>query len=242
MPAAEDLTRELKFRDPARARALAEALQRNLDAIGRERLGDARLRQPRAGHRPLRPARRAARGARTLIMGRAARCASPTARRWTRRWRWPDRASASAPTVTCCGCPGTSRSLADAQADGGQGRGRLLGAAGGGAGAARTPASRSASSPPASRPPRWPPPPRRWRGRPGQLLDPLRAQVRAGRHGGGGRLEGEADRGVSWRPATPPSSPAGRSSSPSPGAPGRRWWWPASSRSTSWRRWSSSPS
>ncbi len=35
MPA-PDLTRELKFRDPARARALAEALQRNVDAIGRE--------------------------------------------------------------------------------------------------------------------------------------------------------------------------------------------------------------
>jgi hydrogenase expression/formation protein HypD len=33
---AKDLTQELKFRDPAKARALAEALQRNLDAIGRE--------------------------------------------------------------------------------------------------------------------------------------------------------------------------------------------------------------
>jgi hydrogenase expression/formation protein HypD len=32
---ARDLTLELKFRDPARARALAEAMQRNLDAIGR---------------------------------------------------------------------------------------------------------------------------------------------------------------------------------------------------------------
>ena len=31
-----DLTAELKFRDPAKARALTEALQRNLDAIGRE--------------------------------------------------------------------------------------------------------------------------------------------------------------------------------------------------------------
>ncbi len=31
-----DLTLELKFRDPARARELAEAMQRNLDAIGRE--------------------------------------------------------------------------------------------------------------------------------------------------------------------------------------------------------------
>lgn len=31
-----DLFQELKFRDPARARALAEALQRNVDAIGRE--------------------------------------------------------------------------------------------------------------------------------------------------------------------------------------------------------------
>jgi hydrogenase expression/formation protein HypD len=31
-----DLTSELKFRDPAKARALAEAMQRNLDAIGRE--------------------------------------------------------------------------------------------------------------------------------------------------------------------------------------------------------------
>jgi hydrogenase expression/formation protein HypD len=34
--AAKDLFQELKFRDPARARALAEALQRNVDAIGRE--------------------------------------------------------------------------------------------------------------------------------------------------------------------------------------------------------------
>lgn len=33
---AKDLTQELKFRDPAKARALAEAMQRNLDAIGRE--------------------------------------------------------------------------------------------------------------------------------------------------------------------------------------------------------------
>jgi hydrogenase expression/formation protein HypD len=32
----KDLTQELKFRDPAKARALAEAMQRNLDAIGRE--------------------------------------------------------------------------------------------------------------------------------------------------------------------------------------------------------------
>jgi hydrogenase expression/formation protein HypD len=33
---AKDLTQELKFRDPVKARALAEAMQRNLDAIGRE--------------------------------------------------------------------------------------------------------------------------------------------------------------------------------------------------------------
>jgi hydrogenase expression/formation protein HypD len=33
---ARDLTQELKFRDPAKARALAEAMQRHLDAIGRE--------------------------------------------------------------------------------------------------------------------------------------------------------------------------------------------------------------
>jgi hydrogenase expression/formation protein HypD len=33
---AKDLTLELKFRDPAKARALGEAMQRNLDAIGRE--------------------------------------------------------------------------------------------------------------------------------------------------------------------------------------------------------------
>lgn len=32
----KDLFQELKFRDPARARALAEALERNMDAIGRE--------------------------------------------------------------------------------------------------------------------------------------------------------------------------------------------------------------
>ena len=35
MPA-PDLTNQLKFRDPARARALADALRRNVDAIGRE--------------------------------------------------------------------------------------------------------------------------------------------------------------------------------------------------------------
>jgi hydrogenase expression/formation protein HypD len=34
--AGADLFRELKFRDPARARALADALRRNVDAIGRE--------------------------------------------------------------------------------------------------------------------------------------------------------------------------------------------------------------
>jgi hydrogenase expression/formation protein HypD len=34
--AAQDLFKELKFRDPARARALSEALQHNVDAIGRE--------------------------------------------------------------------------------------------------------------------------------------------------------------------------------------------------------------
>jgi hydrogenase expression/formation protein HypD len=33
---AKDLTQELKFRDPAKARALAEAMQANLDAIGRQ--------------------------------------------------------------------------------------------------------------------------------------------------------------------------------------------------------------
>jgi hydrogenase expression/formation protein HypD len=33
---AKDLTQELKFRDPAKARALAAAMQRNLDAMGRE--------------------------------------------------------------------------------------------------------------------------------------------------------------------------------------------------------------
>ncbi len=32
----KDLFAELKFRDPARARALSEALERNVDAIGRE--------------------------------------------------------------------------------------------------------------------------------------------------------------------------------------------------------------
>lgn len=35
MPAAADLTRELKFRDPDKARALADALQRNVEALGR---------------------------------------------------------------------------------------------------------------------------------------------------------------------------------------------------------------
>ena len=32
----QDLFQQLKFRDPARARALSAALQRNMDAIGRE--------------------------------------------------------------------------------------------------------------------------------------------------------------------------------------------------------------
>ena len=58
--------------------------------------------------------------------------------------------------------PGTSRSLADAQADGRARRGRLLGGAGGGARAAPPRRAGLASSRPASRPPRWPPPPRPW--------------------------------------------------------------------------------
>ncbi len=128
-------------------------------------------------------------------------------------------------------------SLADAQAEGGEGRGRL---------------QRDAR--------RW-----SWPGRPtdevvffatgfettavataavvranppGELLHPLGAQVHPARHGDRGGDAGDPRRGLPRRRATPPPSPAGASSSRSSRATGSRWWSPASSRSTSWPAWS----
>ena len=47
---------QLEFRDPARARSLSSALKRAMAQVGRSRVRDARLRQPRTGDRPFRPA------------------------------------------------------------------------------------------------------------------------------------------------------------------------------------------
>ena len=64
-------SRELKFRDPARARgAGGRRSARRVDEIGRDaRVGDARVRQPRAGDRPVRAARRRCRSELNVIMG-----------------------------------------------------------------------------------------------------------------------------------------------------------------------------
>ena len=83
-------------------------------------LGDARLRQPRAGHRQVRPARRLPARPRTSSWARAARSASPTCPRWTRRWRWRAQGVRIATYGDMLRVPGHVQSLADAQADGAQ--------------------------------------------------------------------------------------------------------------------------
>ena len=118
MPAL-DLAGELKFRDPARARALADALQRNVDAIGREVAvmhvcGSHEQAIARFGLRAILPP------ALRLIMGPGCPVcvtdgpevdeAVALARQGVRVCTYGDMLR----------LPGTSRSLADAQAEGGQ--------------------------------------------------------------------------------------------------------------------------
>jgi hydrogenase expression/formation protein HypD len=116
---ARDLTQELKFRDPAKARALAEAMQRNLDAIGREVsvmhvCGSHEQAIARFGLRTVLPR------ALQLIMGPGCPVcvtdgpevdeAVALARQGVRVCTYGDMLR----------LPGTSRSLADAQGDGGK--------------------------------------------------------------------------------------------------------------------------
>ena len=115
----KDLTQELKFRDPAKARALAEAMQRNLDAIGREVsvmhvCGSHEQAIARFGLRAVLPKQL------KLIMG-------PGCPVCVTDGPEVDEAVALAGQgVHLCTygdmlrLPGTSRSLADAQADGGK--------------------------------------------------------------------------------------------------------------------------
>ncbi len=117
--AGPDPTLELKFRDPARARALAEALRRNVDAIGREVsvmhvCGSHEQAIARFGLRALLPP-----GLR-LVMGPGCPVcvtgapevdeAVALARQGVRVCTYGDMLR----------LPGTARSLADAQAEGGQ--------------------------------------------------------------------------------------------------------------------------
>ena len=115
----KDLTQELKFRDPAKARALSEAMQRNLDAIGREVsvmhvCGSHEQAIARFGLRAVLPPQL------KLIMG-------PGCPVCVTDGPEVDEAVALAAAgahVCTYGdmlrLPGTSRSLADAQADGGK--------------------------------------------------------------------------------------------------------------------------
>jgi hydrogenase expression/formation protein HypD len=115
----KDLFQELKFRDPARARALADALHRNVDAIGREVsvmhvCGSHEQAIARFGLRAVLPK------ALSLIMG-------PGCPVCVTDGPEVDEAVALAMSgVTVCTygdmlrLPGTARSLADAQADGGK--------------------------------------------------------------------------------------------------------------------------
>ncbi len=233
--AGEDLFHQLKFRDPVRARALAEALGRNVEAVGREVkvmhvCGSHEQAIARFGLRAVLPP------GLELIMG-------PGCPVCVTDGPEVDEAVALASQgVRVCTygdmlrLPGTARSLADAQADGARvevvysvaqavelaarhpGDEVVFFASGFETTAVATAAvalavaaartSRSCRCTSTCR--------RRWRSWPPR--------------------SGRASRGTS-RPATPPSSPAGRSSSPSRGRPARRWWWPGSSRSTSWPRW-----
>jgi hydrogenase expression/formation protein HypD len=116
---AKDLAGELKFRDPARARAMAEAMQRNLDAIGRpvsvmHVCGSHEQAIARFGLRAVLP------GQLKLIMG-------PGCPVCVTDGPEVDEAVALAGQgVRICTygdmlrLPGTSRSLADAQGDGGR--------------------------------------------------------------------------------------------------------------------------
>ena len=95
---------ELKFRDPARARALADALARVVEEIGATPVsvmhvcGSHEQAIARFGLRATLPRRS------TSSWAPAARSASPTCPRSTKASRWRGRACASRPTATCCGC------------------------------------------------------------------------------------------------------------------------------------------
>ena len=100
------LARELKFRDPARA-ADARARHRADRRADRRPPGlpDARLRQPRAGDRPVRPPRDPAARRGRHHGARAVPSASRTCRKWTRPSRSPSVACTSRPTATWSACP-----------------------------------------------------------------------------------------------------------------------------------------
>jgi len=116
---ARDPTQELKFRDPVKARALADALQRNLDAIGREVkvmhvCGSHEQAIARFGLRAVLPEQL------KLIMGPGCPICV------TDGPEVDEAVSLALKGVRVCTygdmlrLPGTSRSLADAQAEGGQ--------------------------------------------------------------------------------------------------------------------------
>ncbi len=118
-PPPPDLTRELKFRDPAKARALSDALRRNVEAIGRPLqlmhvCGTHEQAIARFGLRAVLPA-----GLRVLMGPGCPVCVTDAPE--------VDEAVALAGQgVRVCTygdmlrLPGTARSLADAQADGGE--------------------------------------------------------------------------------------------------------------------------
>ena len=111
--------RQLKFRDPgAGARLVAGPAA--TDAGNRSRAGqrDARVRQPRAGDRALRPAGELPEGARRVHGAGLSGVHHRPARGRRGRGAGRSRACASRPTATCCGCRAPRSSLADAKAEG----------------------------------------------------------------------------------------------------------------------------
>ncbi len=227
----------LRFRDPARARDLAAALERLVrEHRPRADLGDARLRQPRAGDRALRPARHLpARPRRHHGPG------LPGLRHRRARGRRgggarASRACASPPTATCC----ASRARPARSPT-------------------RRPRARTSTSSTASR--------RRssWRARrpaeevvffatgfettavataavaagrsAAELLGALGAQVHPAGDGDRRRDAGHTRRGLPRRRPRRDHHRLGRSSSRSSSATACRWWSPASSRSTSSPAW-----
>ena len=115
-----DLLSELKFRDPARARALAGAIAREVKAIGRARSPSCTSAAATSRPSPASGCAPSCRRSSWSSWARAARCASPTRRRWTRPWRSPPTARVVCTYGDMLKLPGTVKSLADAQADGGR--------------------------------------------------------------------------------------------------------------------------